>query len=262
MKLFTVSISALLIVASTFASAQDPIVTQRLKDIGNKFERLPLEVRTEYIKLKQKATEANRRKKYFTCMVAISDALAIFPDDMDLIWLQGICRAEIHDIDAAIIYYDKVLKINPHHVPTLMNLVEINFFAGRYMDATKHIFYVNKLMKSRGNRSLPLLDFKYLISITKLAKEDPGKYKAELNRMHTLRTYMEDTPYYYFANALKEFDAGNKQEGLIWILKAYMIFNSPPLIERWNKALVDTGFVGAHEIMFNRSDDKRQRSRR
>ncbi len=256
MKRFTSAISALLILASPSASAQDPIVNKRLKEIGERFEQLPLEARTEYVKLKRKATEASRRQKFFTCMVAIEDALKIFPDDMDLIWLQGICRAQIHDVDAAIYHYDNVRKINPNHVPTLMNLVEINFFAGRYEKTAEYIVYINKLIKSRGNNSLPLLDFKYLISLSKLAKKDPAKYGAELEKMYDLRGYMEDNPYYYYANALKNFDSGDKQEGLIWILKAYLIFNSPPLIETWNKALVDTGFIGAHEIMFNRSGNE------
>lgn len=252
MKLLTVTLSALFVVASSFASAQDPVVANRLKVIGERFEKLPLEARTEYVKLKRKATEARRNEKYFTCMVAIDDALTIFPDDMDLIWLKGICRAQIHDVDKAIAHYDEVLKINPNHVPSLMNLVEINFFAGRYEQAIKYIEHMNKLMKFRGNTSLPLLDFKHLISLAKLAKDNPGKYDAKLKEMYELRGYMEDNPYYYYARALKEFDADDSQEGLIWVLKAYLIFKSPALIDTWNKALVDTGFIGAHEIMFNR----------
>lgn len=259
MKILKAAIPLLLILSAPFASAQDPIVVKRLKVIGEKFESLPLEARTEYVKLKRKATEASRKQKYFTCMVAISDALNIFPEDMDLIWLQGICRAQIHDVDAAIIHYDEVLKINPTHVPSLMNLVEINFFAGRYEETVNHIVDLNKLLKSRGNTTLPLLNFKYLISVAKLAKENPAKYGAELQRLYSLHTYMEDNPYYYYANALKNFDAGDKQEGLIWILKAYLIFNSPPLIETWNKALVDTDFIGAHEIMFNRTANEKKK---
>lgn len=84
MKLLTVAITAFLIIAPSFASAQDPIVVNRMKEIRNKFDALPLEVRTEYVKLKRKATEASRKQKYFTCMVAINDALNLFPDDMDL----------------------------------------------------------------------------------------------------------------------------------------------------------------------------------
>jgi len=241
MKIFTISMSVLLIFTLATTSAQNPLVAKRIKEIGQRYESLPLEQRTRYLKLKQKA---------------IDDALNIFPDDMDLIWLQGICRAQIHDVDKAIAHYDAVRLINPNHVPSLMNLVEINFFAGRYEETIKQIDYLNKLIKSRGSESMPLLNFKYLISLTKLAEENPEKYKTQLQKGFELHTYMEDNPYYYYSNALKQFSSGNKQEGLIWILKAYLIFQNPALIETWNKALVDTNFIDAHEIMFNREGSR------
>jgi len=256
MKLFTVTVLLVLIFVSTMTSAQDPIVKRRLKEIGERFESLPLEMRTKYVELKKKATKASREQKCFTCMAAIDDAMSIFPDDMDLIWLKGICRAQIHDVDKAIAHYNDVRLINPNHLPSLMNLVEINFFAGRYEEAIKKINYLNKLIGSRGSEGMPLLNFKYLISLTKLAEENPEKYKAELQKAFELYTFMDDNPYYYYANALKEFNSGEKQEGLIWILKAYLIFQNPALIEIWNKALIDTDFIGAHDIMFNRRDTK------
>lgn len=240
----------------SIVSAQDPVVAKRLKDISLKFEKLPLESRENYVKYKRKATEASRDQKYFSCMVAIDNALSLFPDDMDMIWLRGICWAQIHEVDKAIEYYDAVLEINPNHIPSLMNLVEINFFGGRYEKTAEYIRYIDKLMKSRGGNALPLLDFKYFISISKLEAAEPGKYEAEIKRMADLFGYMEDHPYYYYSHALQEFSAGDKQEGLIWILKAYLIFESPLLIETWNKALVDTGYIGAHEIMFNRREEK------
>lgn len=259
MKFLKATIPLILLLSAPFASAQDPIVVQRLKAISNKFEKLPIEDRKEYVKLKQKAIDASKQKKYFTCMVAIDDALNIFPEDMDLIWLKGVCRAEIHDVDAAVSQYDQVLKINPTHGSTLVNLVEINFFVGRYEEAVKYIEYIKTLVDSRGSGYFsPLLNFKYLISVTKLEKENPGKYGTELKRLHSLHSYMDDNPYYYYANALKCFDAGEQQEGLVWIFKAYLIFDSAPMVEVWNKALVDTDYMGAYEVMFSRSEKKKR----
>lgn len=236
--------------------AQDVMLQKRLKLIGEKFERLPLAKRTQYVKLKQQATAASKKKEHFTCMVAIDGALAIFKEDMDLIWLKGICRAQIHDIDGAIAQYKEVLKINPTHVPALMNMVEINFFAGRYGQVDDYITFMSLMMNNRGNTSLPLLDFKHLLTRLAQDKRQPVVLAARLRRMHELHSYMEDHPYYYYANALKSFDEGKRQEGLIWISKADLIFNRPALIDTWNKALVDTGYVTHYEIM--RSDQKNE----
>ena len=238
-------------IASLVTSASAQSSKAKLLEIGKKFEQLPEGARIEYVKHKKKAFVSSRKNKHFTAMVEIDDALHIFPDDMDLIYLDGICRAQIHDVDGAIERYKNVMEISPTHVPTLMNLVEINFFAKRYKAAVGYIDKMNKLMDNLADkRRLPLLEFKYLISLTKLAKGDSAKYAERMARVRDQYTHMDDQPFYYYAQALKAFDEGDKQEGLIWIMKAYLIFRNPKVIEIWNKALVDSGYIGAHEIMF------------
>ncbi len=253
MRLLSVLTFILMVARPSFLSAQDPVVSLRLKEIGERFGRLPIEKRVEYVKLKKKAAAANEKQNFFTCMIASRDALAIFPEDIDLIWLQGICRAQIHDVDSAIVFYERVLKIDPAHFATLMNLVEVNFFDGRFRETVERIQYIHRLLDSRGGRRLPLLDFKYLVSLTNLSGGDSGKGVLELERARGLHTFMDDNPFYYYANALECFHGGKKQDGLLWVLKAYHIFNNAALIDTWNKALVDTGYIGAHEIVFNRS---------
>lgn len=256
MKILKTTIPLLLFLCLPKAFGQDPIIVNRLKAIGERFEKLPLDERKEYYRLKQKANEAYNKKKFFSSMVAIDDALNIFPDDMDMIWLKGACHAQIQDVNVAISFYNEVLKINPNHIQTLMNLVEINFFDGRYKEAVDYIIYVNKLLDSRVGNSSALLNFKYLISLTKLKKENPEKYSAELERLYNLHSYMEDNPYYYYSKALKNFDSGNKEEAYFWILKAYMIFKNAEMTKIWNKALIDTGIMGAHEVMLHKVEKK------
>jgi tetratricopeptide (TPR) repeat protein len=252
-------------ITSTFAYAQgarideDAIASQRLIEMKHDFERLKLEKRKEFLKLKKKAAEDYEHGKYVTCLVAISDAQQIFAMDLDLILYRGLCKANLRDVDTAIQCYKKVLEIIPYHQGAILNLIEINFFSGRYMEASEHIIHYKKVAKIKGFSESSVLDFKYLISITKLAREYPSKYEAELTKLHGLHTYMDDTPYYYYANALKEFDAGNKEEGKKWIHVAYSIFRDAPLIISWNKALVDTGYIGANENMFNNAVNKQQK---
>jgi len=254
---FLKTLITLLVVSTLSASAQGHVVKARLAKIAGEFKKLPEAERVEYVKLKNKAFKARESEKYLTCLVQIFDAQVIFEDDMDLLFLNGICHAQLHDVDKAIFYYDKVLKIDPAHIFTLMNVIEINYFSGRYEEAIKYIKKVNSIVDSRANgQHLPLLDFKHLICLYKLSEKDPGKYKAEIDKVTAKYTFMDDHAFYYYANALKSFDAGDKQEGLIWILKAYLIFEKPAMIEVWNKALIDTDYIGAYEIMFNRQESK------
>ncbi len=244
-----------IVVSTLSASAQGHIAKSRLKKIADQFNELEETDRVKYVQHKNKAFKARENQKYFTCLTEISNAQSIFQNDMDLLFLNGICHAQIHDIDKAVKCYEKVLEIDHTHIFTLMNIIEINYFAGRFEETIKYIKQVNSIVDSRANgRHLPLLDFKYLISLTKLSKQDPEKYKSELAQVKKKYTFMDDHPFYYFANALESLDKDDKQEGLIWILKGYLIFENPATIEVWNKALVDTDYIGAHEIMFNRQE--------
>lgn len=246
-----------IIVSTLSASAQGYATQAKLKKIADQFATLEESDRQRYIVHKQNAFKARQSEKYFTCLNEISDARAIFSEDMDLLFLKGLCRAQIHDVDKAIEYYKQVLEIDHTHVFALMNIIEINFFAGRYEDTLEHIDQVSSIVESRASgQNLPLVDFKRLICLTKLSKQDADKYGAEVGKVKLKYSNMDDNPFYYFAKALEEFDKGEKQEGLIWILKAYLIFENPATIEMWNKALVDTGYIGAYEIMFNRQTEE------
>jgi tetratricopeptide (TPR) repeat protein len=256
MKLFILSTCSLLILALVHASAQDPIVKERMTEIEQNFENLPSEKKLKYYELKSKVYGDIQKNKFITSMVTISDAQSIFPNDIDLLYCYGLCYATIHDVDSAIQYYNKVLEINPYHVPSRLNLIEINFFAGRYEETAAQIELSSEMLKSRGVKKPPIFDFKYLITITKLSQESPEKYEAEIKRLRGLYTYLDDNPYYYYAKALKEFDKGNRMEGLTWIKKASLIFNNPILITGWNKTLLDTGFLYNYEIGWKKNNNE------
>lgn len=238
-------------------SAQDPAVIKRLEEIKLNFDNLPNQERTKYLEYKRKAYEDFKLKKYFTCMVAVSDARTIFKDDFDLTYFLATCNAQLRDFDTATEYYNQVLELNPQHIPSLISLIDINLYEGRHEETIKQINSLNKLISSRNATTSSLLDFKYLLCITKLSSEHPGKYDEDLKKMHSLYSYMHDDLYYYYANALKEFAAGNKEEGLSWVIRAYFIFRNAPLMEGWNAVLIDTGYVDSHEIMVSKTNDNK-----
>ena len=203
-----------------------------------------------YNNYKKKAFEAFEKKKYFTCLVAIKDAQSFFNDNIDLVYLQGVCHALIEDADKAIEYYEKALKMNQNHSYTLMNIIEINYFDERYEEVVKYINKVNTIVENYNQPPLPLLDFKLITSLSKLSETDPEKYKDEMNKVIKKYTYMDDNPFHYYSNALKLYVAGDKQEARAWIMKAYRIFQKNGFLKNWNKALIDTGYLDTHELKF------------
>ncbi|MGJ8656862.1 MAG: hypothetical protein ACSHX6_10465 [Akkermansiaceae bacterium] len=249
-KLIIIVFGVLFMIFPTVA-AQDPMVKARLEAISNQFKKLPLKKREEFIVLKRRATKENKEQRYFSCIVTIDKALHIFSEDMDLIWLKGICLARIHDVDGATEQYLKVLGINISHMLALMNLVEIHFFSGDFEEASKYVNCINWL---RRGESLPLLDFKHLVCLSKLSIKQPDKYKNEIKRLSSLHSSMDDTPYFYYVNALREFESGNRLEGEVWLSRAATVFADARFIDVWNKVLLDSHVVAGYEIELMRVD--------
>lgn len=257
MNLIISSICIALTLGTMLASAQQMPDKKRLEEINKVFDALPEEERGKYLELKRKAYEDFKLKKYLTCMVAVSDARKIFRDDFDLIYFLATCRAQIRDYNTATEYYNQVLEINPQHIPSLISIIDINLYEGRYEETIKKINQLNVLIRSRSAASSSLLDFKYLLCITKLSSENPGKYDEDLKKMQGLYTYMDDDLYFYYAQALKEIAAGKKEEGLSWIMKAYMVFRTPNLMEGWNQVLTEAGYLDFHELIVNKAGEKK-----
>lgn len=239
------------------ADIQDPIVQKRLINIKARFEQLPADKITAYQDLKQKAIEANQKQKYFTALIAANDALAIFGDDIDLLWLKGVCYAQLNEKEKAVANYKKALAIHPNHAPSLLNIVEIYYYHGDYKQAIYYMVYIRKFLNSVGETPSPLFDFKYLITLTKLVKDQPDEYSSDLEEMQRRYNYMDDNLYYYYAKALSELDKGNKNEGQVWIYKATTVFQNANLIKIWNKALEDSDFLEGHDIVIDSNAKKR-----
>ena len=126
-----------------------------------------------------------------------------------------------------------------------MNLIELFYFQKEY---EKVIVWYDKTLRVLDNKSSPLLNFKYYVSLIKLAeksKELPG-HKAKAFMDYTM---MDDNPFYYYALAIKHHDAGNKEEFFAQIQSAAYIFNDLYLIKNWNKALQDASYLEASEII-------------
>ena len=240
-----------------FEKVDDPVVQKRLINIKASFERLSEDEIKNYKEYKRKAIEANDNQKYFTAAIAANDALAIFKDDIDLLWLKGICHAQLDSLEDAVDYYEKALEIHPNHAPSLFNIVEIYFYHGKYEKAVEYITYIRQYLSSSGSKPLPLFDFKYLVILTHLAKTDPTTYSKDLEKMHEAYSYLDDNPFYYYANALKELDLGNNNEGQVWIFKASKIFKNPQMIKVWNKVLEDSNFLAKHEIFIDLKPNKK-----
>jgi len=211
----------------------------------HEFDALQAAKRVEYVELRNKAAETMQLNKPFTALVALSDAEAIFSRDAHLHYLKGYVYSQIHLYEDARASYAKALRCNENHINSLMNLLELNFYLKDYKKA---IYWYGKTIDVIGNKTSPLIEFKYYISVAKLSRHN-GFYKKMKDKVTLKYTYMDDNPYSYYVRAIEEFEKGDKEEFFNLIYSATSIFNDVTLIKHWNKALEDSGYLKASEII-------------
>ncbi len=237
--------------AEDFAFVVDPVVKQRLTGIKAEFESLPKDQSKSYQTLKAAAIEANNNGKFFTALITATDAMKIFTKDIDLLLLIGICYAQLDKPVEAEVFYNKALEIQPHHAPSILNLIELNLYHGDFEKVVKRVVYIREYLKSAGHETSPLLEYKYLLALTKLSEKQADKYAADLKKMQELYSYNDDHPYYYYVKALDSLKKGDNDAGQVWIYKAAKIFGNMKLIDTWNKSLKDTNYLADHDIMIS-----------
>jgi len=86
--------------------------------------------------------------------------------------------------------------------------------------------------------------------LTVLSKDNPI-YDTDIEKIANKYTHLDDNPYFYYVKALKALDAGDNNEGQVWVYKAATIFQNANMIKLWNKALEDSKFLAKHDIFIN-----------
>lgn len=234
----------------------DPVVMKRFEEIKKMFYALPEETRKDYLEKKAQAFRKYDQAKYFSALALVLDCKTSFQLDTDLRFIEGLCYANIQDVDNAMDAYEAVLRLSPYHYNCMMNVVELYFFDGQYENALKYIDRIHRFQKSEDFANDSLLDFKQLIILKKLEVLYPGKYKKQIQELKDSYTYLDDTPFYYYAKALEVLET-DKSAGLAWLVSSYNVFQKSTVIELWNKALIDTGYLEEYDMVFNRTSNRK-----
>lgn len=217
-----------------------------------RFQALVKEKRTAYMEFRMRAKKADAEEKSFSAIRFVNEAQDIFIDDAALHYIKGKAYARLEKIDLAIENYERAIKLNPMDLPLLAELIEINYFSGRYKETLKWIDHIEKVFALNAKLIVPpLINFKKLICMEKLKSDE--KEMAKLRKKYT---YLDSTPFYYFSVALDEFKKGKRDEAMIWIAKAsYIFMENSDNVFAWSKAMIDAGYVEKHEILLTPAYD-------
>lgn len=206
------------------------------------FLNLPEERRNEFIKHLEESNRLFQQKRIFETLDEIAKAEKIFKDSPEIYNLRGSCYVEMRSFDKALADYLKALTYTKDNPSIEFNVGEVYFVTKEWkksLEIFEKIFKALEVPPVAANTlSLRrLVEFKILLCKKKLGMEKEAKAMAEKY------DFLDDSPYYYYAQAAIAYDNNNLIKAEEWLAIANRIFQDPNVLAPWQDTLVEYGYI-------------------
>ena len=201
------------------------------------FLNLPEESRKEFVKHVGEANRIFQQKRIFETMEELDKASAIFKDSPEIHNLRGSCYVEMRAFDKAMAEFDKAAALSKDNPSILFNIGEIFFVTKEWQKCHDTMQKVLKLLPPENTALSRLTEFKILLCLKKLGKDDEALILAEKY------DFLDDSPYYYYAQAALAYDQKDLVKAEEWLARANRIFRDPAILAPWQDTLVEYGYI-------------------
>lgn len=201
------------------------------------FLNLPEERRKEFVKHLMEANRLFQQKRIFETMEQIDKASAIFADSPELYNLRGSCYVEMRAFDKALISFEKAAAFSKDNPSIKFNIGEVYFVTKQWKTAHDTFLGVLKQLPPNNMALSRLVEFKILLCKKKLGLNDEVTILAEKY------DFLDDSPYYYYANAALAYEDKNLVKAEEWLAMAGRIFRDPSILAPWQDTLVEYGYI-------------------
>ncbi len=233
-----VSITPLLAQKEAAPAEKAPVAgKQELLPNQQAFLNLPEESRKDWVKSLGEASRLFQQKRIFETLEEVDKAEKIFPDSPEIHNLRGSCFVEMRAFDKALAEYKKADALSKNNPSVEFNIAEVYFVTKEWQKA---LDLFEKIMKELPPENLALgrlAEFKILLCKKKLGKDDEATILAEKY------DFLDDSPYYYYANAALAYDAKDLVKAEEWLQMANRIFQDPNVLAPWQDTLVEYGYI-------------------
>lgn len=197
------------------------------------FTNLSAEKRNEFAKTYDEAARFFQQKRIFEALEKIDAAERIFPGSAALLNLKGIALIEFRAFDKANAAFDRALEITPDAPGVLFNKAEVSFVTHNWKDAAERFEALLPRLTAGDVGLVRLIHYKILLAKLKLGRIDEARILA--NKYD----YLDDSPYYYYAQASLAFHDGKPEAAQQWLARATRIFRTPVLLSPWQDTLME-----------------------
>lgn len=201
------------------------------------FLNLPEERRKEFAKHLGEASRLFQQKRIFETLEQLDKADAIFDESPEALNLRGSCYVEMRSFDKALDAFKKASGLSANNPSIEFNIAEVLFVTKEWRKA--HDLFAEVLANlPPTNLALGrLVEFKILLCKKKLGMDDEAAALAEKY------DFLDDSPYYYYAQAALAYDDGNLLKAEEWLAMAGRIFRDPNILAPWQDTLVEYGYI-------------------
>ena len=201
------------------------------------FLNLPADDRKKFIENFNEASRFFQQKRIFECLDALHEAEMLFSDSAELENLRGSCYVEMRAFDKALASFRKALEFNPKNNSVRFNIAEVLFVTQQWQESHDIFEKVLAEIPDSNTAFSRLVEFKVLLCKKKLGLNEEALALAEKY------DFLDDSPFYYYANAAIAYDDENLLEAEQWLARASRIFRDGATIAPWQDTLVEFGYI-------------------
>ncbi len=210
---------------------------QELQANQKAFLNLPQETRKDFIKNLEEANRLFQEKRIFETLEFLDKAYRIFSDSPEILNLRGSCYVEMRAFDKALADFTKALSFSKGNPSIEFNIGEVYFVTKEWQKCSDIFEKVFKSIPKENMALSRLVEFKILLSKKKLGKAAEAKAMAEKY------DFLDDSPYYYYAQAAIAYDDKDLIKAEQWLARAGRIFRDPNVLAPWQDTLIEYGYI-------------------
>ena len=219
--------------AQTPGAAEAPEITPAQQAFLN----LPEEARKKHGEIFNEAVRLFQQKRIFETLEQVYEAKKVFDSNPDLMNIEASCYVEIRNFERALEIFKKAEELSPDNPSIKFNIAEMYFVMKNWQEA--HDRFTALMAKvPEGNLALGrLVEFKILLCKIRLGK------KEEAFALANKYDFQDDSPFYYYANAVMAFEDKDMVKAEEWLQMGTRVFQNPAYLSPWHDTLIEFGYI-------------------
>lgn len=201
------------------------------------FLNLPEESRKDFVKHLSEATRLFQQKRIFETLDELEKTQKIFADSPEIYNLRGSCFVEMRAFDKALAEFEKARSYTKDNASIDFNVAEIYFVTKEWKKSLDILEKISKILPKENMALGRLVEFKMLLCMKKLGMN------AEAVTLADKYDFLDDSPYYYFAQAALAYDKKDLVKAEEWLAIAGRIFQDPNVLAPWQDTMVEYGYI-------------------